>query len=61
MRDSMFVQLSDKFTEDLYRWLASKQMIDYHKTLDRGQTLDEERKEELERMLGVSSTVLQNQ
>lgn len=60
MRDSVIVQLSDKFTDDLYRWLASKQMVEYRKSIDRKPTLDEERKADLERLLGVSSTSLNN-
>lgn len=58
LRDSMLVQLSDKFTEDFHRWLASHNLLEYHKTLDRKPTPEEEREAELERMTGVPSTGL---
>lgn len=59
LRESLLVQLSDKFTEDLYRWLAGKQILDYYKSIDRAPTEEEKRKAELENMLGVSPTELQ--
>ncbi len=60
MRDSVFVQLSDKFTDDLYRLLASKQVIEYRKSIERQPTEEEQRKAEMERLLGVSATSLNN-
>lgn len=58
LRDSVAVQLSDKFTEDLYRWLASRNILTYHKTLERAPTDEEKRKAELEELLGVSPSSL---
>lgn len=60
LRDSMLVQLSDKFTEDLYKWMAGKNILDYHKSLERQPTEQEVRDAELERALGVSTTILNN-
>lgn len=60
MRDSVLVQASDKFTEDLYKWLAGKQVLEYRKSLERQPTEDEQRKADMERLLGVSSTSLNN-
>lgn len=53
MQQSMLVRLSDRYTEDLYKWLASKNMLEYYKTLDRKPEVNEERKRELEEMLGT--------
>ena len=58
LRDSMLVQLSDKFTEDLYRWLASKNILEYHKNIDHQPTPQEMHDAELEKILGVSPTSL---
>lgn len=58
MQDSQLVRLSDKVTEDVYKWLASKQIVEYHKVLDRKKTEQEKKDDELEKMLGVSSSVL---
>ncbi|NBX86744.1 MAG: hypothetical protein EBQ80_05910 [Proteobacteria bacterium] len=37
-RDSMFVQLSDAVTEDVYRYLASQNILDYQKFTERPAT-----------------------
>ena len=59
LRDSMMVQLSDKFTDDLYRWLATKNVLEYRKTIERSDTVEERRKSDFEQLMGVSSETLQ--
>lgn len=53
LRESLLVQISDKFTEDLYHWLASKQILEYHKVLDKPKTEKDKRDEDLMKTLGI--------
>ena len=59
MRDSDLLRVSDRFTEDLYVWLASKNMLEYYKTRERLPTEEETRQKDLEKMLGVSPSSLE--
>ncbi len=54
LQESYLVRLSDRFTEDLYIWLAQKNILEYRKTTYRKPTDEENRKKELEQMLGVN-------
>ncbi len=56
LQESMLVRTSDRFTEDLYKWLASKNILEYYKTLDRKPATDDARKRELEQFLGSYSS-----
>lgn len=50
-RDSMLIQLSDAVTEDVYRYLAQQNLLDYQKFTERPATQSEQDKANLETLL----------
>lgn len=56
MQTSTAIRISDKLTEDLYMWLAAKNIVEYQKNLYRKPTPAEVEQKELEDQLGISPT-----
>lgn len=56
MQSSVAVRVSDKLTEDLYRWLAAHNIVEYKKNLYRKPTAEEEREKLLKEQLGITPT-----
>ena len=61
LRESLVIQTIDKYTEDLYRWLASKDILEYYKSIERAPTEEEKRSQEFENMLGIPTQPVQYQ
>lgn len=57
MQESLFVRVSDMWTERLYQWLASQQIVDYNKTVERARDAQKEAEQRrLDELRGVSTT-----
>ncbi|RYG58943.1 MAG: CvpA family protein [Alphaproteobacteria bacterium] len=56
LRESALVHLSDRYTEDLHVWLAENNLMEYKKTTYRKEEPKDQRRKELEELLGVPPT-----
>lgn len=51
VRNSLVVQLSDKKTDELYRWLAEQKILDYNKFIDKPKTEQQQDSAGISKML----------
>jgi hypothetical protein len=57
LRDSQLVRLSDSLTEDVYRWAAANNLLNYSKVVERAPESDSTPADPLDGLLSTSGTI----